>query len=175
MNLGYDMIMSHPCYPPLAFGLPVESYVAPCPKKEQKHSSLKLFVGGLLGSFTSEELHDYFRQFGDIEPISEDLGQKVSPERPLNKGFAVITCRDRETYFKIRDGFHMFKSSTLHISEYKSGPKLHEELLEVRQRKVIFKNLHAKISEEELKQKVEAHFGPISSIYFIKDHQTKKN
>ena len=87
----------------------------------------------------------------------------------------MISCVDRESYEKFLSGNFTFKSSTLHISEYKSGSQLHGELLEIRQRKVIFKNLHATITEEEMKRQIEPTYGPISSIYFIKDHQTKKN
>lgn len=138
-----------------------------------KSEELTIFVGGLSSKCTSEDLNNYFQQFGSIigcEPQTWKKGGKKC------RGFALIHCADEETHSKVLlNKKHLFNGRTIECKRwFSSKEKLEEYNKQLKKRKLFVGGLPSKWRSRELEQFFSA-FGKLDIAYVITHPKTGRS
>lgn len=140
---------------------------SPTSKSGSQAEGVKLFVGGLTGDTTREDLAQYFSQFAPI------IDSFVVYDNKKPSGFGFVTLKSASDADRVMSTQHMMNGSVVDVKPAldKSQAKSKEE--SDRRRKVFVGGLPKNFPDNSL-QKYFEQFGPIQKCYVVKDPITGK-
>ena len=95
-----------------------------------------LFIGGLSPQVTNQDLITYFKKFGNILRAKIIVDKKTQ----IPKGYAYVTCKDRQTFDKILDQTHMVMGRDVDVQVAHSGTKIVSDVTHQMSTKICVKN-----------------------------------
>jgi RNA recognition motif-containing protein len=139
--------------------------------KNQASRKMKyeIFVGGLSKHTTSHLLFKYFEKFGQIKKA---LPQRWKSGEKLCRGFAIVTCKDEQTYNKILNtAQHNFHNRNIECKPCLKKGQLQKYNAGLAQRKVFVGSIPQTFSNQDLTE-IFSQVGQVEMAYIVSN---KKN
>lgn len=149
-------------------------------KVEKAEEFILLFVGGVPGKVTKEELKSYFLRYGEVVSVKANKARKKKKPSLKHKGLEVDELVQGHAYVKMKDPqvaraliemqeMPIDKNRTLHIEAAVARSEKKKYKQEVEKLRVFIGNLPATLSIEMLKSHF-MQFGGLKKLYKIYDH-----
>lgn len=135
--------------------------------KAKEEKEFKLFVGGLTGDTTSEELLNYFS--GIVHVKEAFVVVDSSTKKP--SGFGFVALDSQQDISKILANRHEIKGSYVDCKEALSKNEAKLKELDERQRKLFVGGLPKNLKDEVLREHF-LKFGKVQKAYVVKDYKS---
>lgn len=140
-----------------------------CPRPAR---ATKIFVASIPQGVSKEALLAYFSGFGPVEKVSMSA-QSGRPE--LHKGYCTLYLRNRQVAQAIiQQQLHEVTPGGVVVCKpFMQGAQLAEETQATDMRRLVFKNLPVSMTDEKLKEYIEARFGSVEFVQLYKQDKYK--
>lgn len=148
--------------------------------EEKAEEHILLFVGGVPGKVTKDELRDYFLRYGEVVSVKVNKARQKKKPTPKYKGLDMGQLVQGHAYVKMKDSkvaraliemqeLPIDKKRTLHIEAAVARSEKKKYKQEVEKLRVFIGNLPVSLTTEMLKNHF-IKFGSLKKIYKIYDH-----
>src|SRR3990167_3768696 len=132
--------------------------------RHDQDSGFRIFLGGLTGTTTSEDLEDYFSNLGAIT----EAVVVTDPNTKKPSGFGFLTVKSKVDMEKILAIRHTINGSNIDCKAALTKSEARNKEIEERKRKLFVAGLPKNLSDETLHDYF-TKFGKIQKAYVVKD------
>ena len=132
---------------------------------------VKVFVGSIPAYATQSALRSYFQRFGKVLQVHLGFRSKGVNHESLNPGHGYILVEDSPTAERIiREENHFFEGRKLACQPFRRGNQLKQDIEIGNRRRVIIKNVHWNMDENEFKNIISEH-GEVEYCFFFNKNE----
>ena len=134
-------------------------------------NKIKLFVGGLQGATSEEQVFNYFSKFGEVTSVSL---VKAASESDFSAGFGFITLKSLLAMDTILSYRHCIDGNIVDCQSMVDRQAAKAKEMEEMDRKLFVGGLSTKTDDNKLKNFFQK-FGAVQKAYVVKDYKSGKS